>query len=77
MREQPYFVILLLLIVVVGAIQQVKCFHIEKPLSGIAIHKTTVHLNEQAHVKASPTVLGSNVTIAILSFFSIMIKILS
>ncbi|KAJ4915701.1 putative inactive purple acid phosphatase 1 [Raphanus sativus] len=60
MREQPYFVILLLLIVVVGAIQQVKCFHIEKPLSGIAIHKTTVHLNEQAHVKASPTVLGSN-----------------
>ncbi|KAG2323746.1 hypothetical protein Bca52824_006474 [Brassica carinata] len=57
MREQIYFVILLL--IVVGAIQEVKG-HIEKPLSGIAIHKTTFDLNEKAHVKASPTVLGSN-----------------
>lgn len=63
MREQQYFVIL---VIVVGAFQEVNC-HIEKPLSGIAIHKTTFHLNEKAHVNASPAVLGSNVIIAILS----------
>ncbi|KAG2268197.1 hypothetical protein Bca52824_062752 [Brassica carinata] len=56
MREQQYFVIL---VIVVGAFQEVNC-HIEKPLSGIAIHKTTFHLNEKAHVKASPAILGSN-----------------
>ncbi|CAN7020481.1 hypothetical protein BRARA_F00920 [Brassica rapa] len=63
MREQQYFVILATVAVLLalgGAIQQVK-FHVEKPLSGIAIYKTTFDLNEKkAHVKASPTLLGSN-----------------
>ena len=73
MREQQYFVILATVAVLLalgGAIQQVK-FHVEKPLSGIAIYKTTFDLNEKkAHVKASPTLLGSNVIKeAILSSF--------
>lgn len=73
MREQQYFVILATVAVLLalgGAIQQVK-FHVEKPLSGIDIYKTIFDLNEKkAHVKASPTLLGSNVIKeAILSSF--------
>ncbi|CAE5957399.1 unnamed protein product [Arabidopsis arenosa] len=58
MRES-LVAILVTVVSVLGAIQQVKS-HKDQPLSGIAIHKITFDLNEKAYVKASPTVLGSN-----------------
>ncbi|CAF2050926.1 unnamed protein product [Brassica rapa] len=64
-RQQQSVAVLVTLYVVVvvlalgGRIQQVES-HKDQPLSGIAIHETTFHLNDKAHVKASPTLLGSN-----------------
>ena len=69
-RQQQSVAVLVTLCVVVvvlalgGRIQQVES-HKDQPLSGIAIHETTFHLNDKAHVKASPTLLGSNVIITI------------
>ncbi|CAA7039320.1 unnamed protein product [Microthlaspi erraticum] len=51
--------VLLAIVLALGAIQEGKS-HKDQPLSGIAIHKTTFHLNEKASVKASPTILGAN-----------------
>lgn len=36
-----------------------------QPLSAIAIHRTLFDLNEEAYVKASPTVLGSDVKLSL------------
>lgn len=52
--------ILVTVVSVLGAVQEVKS-HKDQPLSGIAIHRITFDLNEKAYLKASPTVLGSNV----------------
>jgi len=67
MRES-LVAILVTVISVLGAIHQVKS-HEDQPLSGIAVHKITFGLNEKAYVKASPTVLGSNVIITILFLY--------
>lgn len=71
MREQQIVAFLVTVVLVLGAIQEVKS-HKDQPLSGIAIHKTTFHLSEKAFVKASPTVLGSNVTKITNLLFSII-----
>ena len=44
--------------------------HGDQPLSKIAIHKATVDLNRNAYIKASPTVLGLNVSLNIIVLLS-------
>lgn len=59
-HQQSVAVLVTLVLVLLslgGAVES----HKDQPLSGIAIHQTTFHLNDKAHVKASPTLLGSNV----------------
>ncbi|CAE5957401.1 unnamed protein product [Arabidopsis arenosa] len=51
--------VLISLVLALGTIQEGKS-HRDQPLSGIAIHRTLFDLNEQAYIKASPTVLGSD-----------------
>lgn len=69
MGESIVAILVTVMVSVLGAIQEVES-HKDQPLSGIAIHKTMFHLHEKAYVKASPTVLGSNV-ITILFFYQI------
>ncbi|EOA30608.1 hypothetical protein CARUB_v10013739mg [Capsella rubella] len=51
--------VLMNIVLLIGAIQEGKS-HGDQPLSTIAIHKTLFELNEEAYVKASPTVLGTD-----------------
>lgn len=56
--------VLISLVLALGTIHEGKC-HRDQPLSGIAIHRTLFDLNEQAYIKASPTVLGSDVKLSL------------
>ncbi|KAF2617230.1 hypothetical protein F2Q68_00042391 [Brassica cretica] len=60
MRNHQRSVAVLVTLVVALALGVGVESHKDQPLSGIAIHETTFHLNDKAHVKASPTLLGSN-----------------
>ncbi|CAN6901959.1 unnamed protein product [Brassica oleracea] len=59
-NHQPSVAVLVTLVVVLSLCGGTVESHKDQPLSGIAIHETTFHLNDKAHVKASPTLLGSN-----------------
>ncbi|KAH0854065.1 hypothetical protein HID58_092629 [Brassica napus] len=59
-NHQPSVAVLVTLVVVLYLCGGTVESHKDQPLSGIAIHETTFHLNDKAHVKASPTLLGSN-----------------
>jgi len=42
--------------------------HRKQPLSGVAIHRTLFDVNEEAYVKASPTVLGFDVKLCVILY---------
>ncbi|EOA12505.1 hypothetical protein CARUB_v10026184mg [Capsella rubella] len=59
MAKLKLVTILMTIVLALGTIQEGKP-HGDQPLASIAIHKTLFDLNEEAYVKASPTLLGSD-----------------
>lgn len=56
------FVFLALFLLVCSVLQRVVKSHGDQPLSKVAIHKATLSLLDLAHIKASPSVLGLQVS---------------
>lgn len=54
---------------------QVIASHKEQPLARIAIHKTVLALDKYAYIKATPSVLGGNVSAFFLPFIRLQLKV--